>query len=80
MAGSEVLYCSGNYLLASMDISLGDYETGRTPSLEGAVRTETGTVDSVDEAFEKSCSPDSALEEAAGVGLSIEMMAGSSQT
>ena len=51
MAGVEVLDYSEKYLLASRDISLVDFEVGRTPSLEGAVSTETGTGRSVGVAF-----------------------------
>ena len=49
--GVEVSDYSEKYLLASRDLSLVDFEVGRTPSLEGAVSTETGTGRSVGVAF-----------------------------
>jgi hypothetical protein len=54
--GEEVLECSEMHLLATMDTSHVDFEVGRTPTLEGAVKTETGRAHSVDEAFGRSCS------------------------
>lgn len=80
MAGLEFLDCSEKYLLAGMDISIADFEVGRTPILEGAVSTEAGTGRSVGVAFGRNYSPDWALEVVAWVGLSIETTAGSSQT
>ena len=53
----EVLECSERNLLAAMDTSHVDFEVGRTPTLEGAVKTETDMTHSVDEAFGRSCSP-----------------------
>jgi len=47
----EVSDYSEKYLLASRDISLVDFEVGRTPILEEAVSTETGTGRSVGVAF-----------------------------
>lgn len=56
-AGEEVLDYSEKYLLATMHISHVDFEVGKNPTLEGAVKTETRTVHSVDEVFGRSCSP-----------------------
>ena len=56
-AGEEVLDYSEKCLLATMHISHVDFEVGKSPTLEGAVKTETGTVHSVDEAFGRSWSP-----------------------
>jgi hypothetical protein len=55
-AGEEVLEYSEKYLPATMDTSHVDFEVGRTPTLEGAVKTETGRAHSIDEAFGRSYS------------------------